>query len=97
MERREKQIKRVERYEEIFDKVSAAARRLDEARGAFDALAPDIEALEAYYTGAEWKRDFAADEAGKLPPELKRGVLSEDAVYDLLEDVARLRGSHNEE
>ena len=97
MERREKQIKRVERYEERFDKVSAAARRLDEARGAFDALAPDIEALEAYYTRAEWKRDFAADEAGKLPPELKRGVLSEDAVYDLLEDVARLRGSHNEE
>ena len=28
---------------------------------------------------------FALDEKGKLPKELKRGVLSEDAIYDLLE------------
>ena len=30
--------------------------------------------------------DFEADEAGKLPPDLKRGVLSEDGVYDILSD-----------
>ncbi len=29
-------------------------------------------------------KDFEADEAGKLPEGLKRGVLSEDAVYDLI-------------
>lgn len=28
--------------------------------------------------------DFEADEAGLLPADLKRGVLSEDAVYDLI-------------
>ncbi len=31
-------------------------------------------------------KDFEADEAGKLPSDLKRGVLSEDAVYDLIID-----------
>ena len=41
--------------------------------------------LEKYYTSDAWKRDFAADEAGLLPMELKRGVLSEDGIYDLLE------------
>ncbi|MBK6087256.1 DUF4298 domain-containing protein, partial [Ruminococcus difficilis] len=30
--------------------------------------------------------DFAADEAGLLPKGLKRGVLSEDGIYNLLEE-----------
>ena len=30
------------------------------------------------------------DEAGKLPKDLKRGVLSEDAVYDLITDHEHL-------
>ena len=30
------------------------------------------------------KMESYLDEAGKLPADLKRGVLSEDAVYDLL-------------
>jgi hypothetical protein len=31
-------------------------------------------------------KDYEDDEAGKLPEDLKRGVLSEDAVYNLLTD-----------
>ena len=30
--------------------------------------------------------DFEADEAGLLPPDLKRGFLSEDGIYNLLGD-----------
>ena len=41
--------------------------------------------LEAYYTGPLWRADYEDDCAGKLPPDVKRGVLSEDAVYTLLE------------
>ncbi|MBR4716414.1 MAG: DUF4298 domain-containing protein, partial [Bacteroidales bacterium] len=37
------------------------------------------------YGSEEWKQDFAADEVGRLPKEMKRGVLSEDAVWNLLE------------
>ena len=44
-----------------------------------------ISGLEAYYASAEWKQDFEADEAGLLPQKLKRGVLSEDGLYALLE------------
>ena len=40
--------------------------------------------MELYYTGGQWQKDFTDDEAGKLPRDLKRGVLSEDAVYDFL-------------
>lgn len=44
-----------------------------------------LRVLSDYYGSAAWKRDFAADEAGRLPAGLKRGVLSEDGVYHLLE------------
>ena len=46
--------------------------------------------LDAYYTGEDWLKDFEDDEKGKFPPELKRGVLSEDAVYDLLTEDRQL-------
>lgn len=91
MERKNKRILRIERYEEIYDKLSRSVCDAESALEALEALAPELAELEAYYTGPEWKKDFAADEEGKLPPELKRGVLSEDGVYDLLAEAARLR------
>jgi hypothetical protein len=42
--------------------------------------------LSDYYNSDAWKRDFAADEAGLLPKDLKRGVLYEDGIYALLEE-----------
>ena len=40
--------------------------------------------LAEYYFGPLWRQDFEADEAGLLPPGLKRGVLAEDTLYNLL-------------
>ena len=44
-----------------------------------------IQELEAYYTSQQWKDDFALDEEGKFPKWLKKGVLSEDGIYNMLE------------
>lgn len=41
--------------------------------------------LDAHYTFGEWQEDYEADEGDKFPPDLKRGVLSQDARFDLLE------------
>ena len=46
---------------------------------------PKIKKLEEYYTSKLWKDDLALDEAGKLPKDLKRGVLSQDGIYNILE------------
>ena len=43
--------------------------------------------LRRYYEGGQWLRDYALDEAGLLPRQLKRGVLSQDGVYDLLTEL----------
>ena len=50
----------------------------------FRSIQQKIEELEAYYTGKKWMKDYEDYEAGKIPKDLPCGVLSEDAVYDLL-------------
>ena len=37
------------------------------------------------YTSQQLKDDLAADEAGDFPEKLKRGVLSEDGIWNVLE------------
>ena len=70
-------IRRVEKYEQLFD---AAAACPDEEK---------LRLLDAYYTSGKWREDYEADERGELPPDLKRGILSQDALYDLLEHMSR--------
>ena len=82
---------RITRYEEILDRVNEASRLMEDALEAYDAVQEDLQALERYYTGPEWKADHAADEVGLLPADLKRGVLSEDGIYHTLERCGELR------
>ena len=56
----------------------------------YEAVQEDITALEQYYGSEVWKQDFADDEAGRLPTDLKRGVLSEDGIWNLLSDAREL-------
>ena len=55
-----------------------------EALSSYDGALEKLKEVSDYYGSVQWMRDFEADEAGKLPKDLKRGVLSEDAVYDLI-------------
>lgn len=43
--------------------------------------------LMDYYFGGQWLADYQADERGELPEDLKRGVLSEDGVWNLLSEL----------
>ena len=44
----------------------------------------DVRILGEYSDSGRWLEDFEADEAGMLPADLPRGVLSEDALYNAL-------------
>ena len=50
----------------------------------------DYEVLREYMDSGRWRKDYEADEKGKLPAGMKRGVLSQDGLYDLLADAAEL-------
>lgn len=86
-----KRIDRITRMETLYDKSQAVVNRLSQALEDFTALQADLDELEAYYTSPQWRKDFEADEAGKLPKDLKRGVLSEDGLWNLLEDYHQLK------
>ena len=78
------QIERIQHYEMLLDRVAPVLGNLEEALDAFDGIQDDVNELAAYYEDDDWREDFEADEAGKLPKDLKRGVLSEDGIYDVL-------------
>ena len=65
-------------------------KRLDTALDKWEAVQEAIAVLKRYYGSDQWRQDFADDEAGLLPDGLKRGVLSEDGIWDLLNNVNEL-------
>ncbi len=85
------QLTRIETMENKLDAAIAAVHALERALDEYAAAAEDIRELADYLSSAEWRGDLAADEAGLLPSSLKRGVLSEDGIYDLLEENDELR------
>lgn len=50
-----------------------------------------LQELTEYYDNGQWMADYEADEAGLLPPDLKRGILSEDGIYNLLFEIEQMR------
>ncbi|MBQ2690357.1 MAG: DUF4298 domain-containing protein [Solobacterium sp.] len=81
-----KRTERIADMERYLDETRAAVDRMAEALDAYEAVQKGYRKLCGYYGSAQWMGDFAADEAGRLPADLKRGVLSEDGLYDLIMD-----------
>lgn len=74
------QIERIQYMEQLLDFVIKARKEQDKQERIQEA----IRILSEYYGSDEWKQDFADDEAGRLPKDLKRGVLSEDGIWNVL-------------
>ena len=83
--------RRIIEMESRYDRISHALHAAGVCPDRLDSIRNDIQALSQYYEGSLWREDFEADEAGLLPPDLKRGVLSEDGVYDLLSEYDTLK------
>ena len=75
-----KQIERIQYMENLLDFIIEARKEQNKSARIQEA----IRILAEYYGSDDWKRDFADDEAGLLPKELKRGVLSEDGIWNVL-------------
>ena len=84
-------IRRITEMERRYDWVRHVLRASGACPDRLDSVRGDIQALSQYYEGSLWREDFEADEAGLLPKDLKRGVLSEDGVYDLLSEYDTLK------
>ena len=84
------QIQRITQMEDYLNQSAAVVNALAQALEDYLAIQPQLQALSDYYGSSQWYDDLADDEAGRLPSELRRGVLSEDGIYNMLMDHQQL-------
>lgn len=83
--------RRVDAMSEAFEKAERAVCSLKESLEAFRGIEDTVAELDGYMRSGQWLEDYEADEAGKLPGDIRRGVLSQDALYDLLQEYDSVR------
>ena len=83
----EKVITRVKLMEQYMDEVSEVLKNCPESLKENKEIRLKITELENYQKSGQWLLDYKCDERGELPIGLKRGILSEDMLYNLLCDV----------
>lgn len=81
-------IKRIEEMERIFNSLLAAG---PERVWAEPEMQAQLEKLISYYESPLWRNDYEADERGMLPDGLRRGILSEDGIYNFLFEIEQYR------
>ena len=73
----------------MINRITKNEERLDKLLQVIDSLKSskkDLMLLKKYYGSKNWFKDKEAYESGKIP-KIKAGVLSEDAVWNMLEDL----------
>ena len=82
-------IERITKIESKYDDVKPKIEAFEESLSNMKNVLEDVKILSDYYSN-EWRGDFEADEQGKIPNDLKRGVLTEDTLYDLFGDIYQI-------
>lgn len=82
-------IARIEKMERYFDLLCDGVKTGPDFMEKDESLRKVFDELIHYYTGGQWLRDYELDEKGLLPADLKRGVLSQDGVYNLLSEMMK--------
>lgn len=84
-------VTRICEMERRYDELSRATEEINDTLAAFKLLNSDLGILRDYMDSGQWQKDFEADEAGEIPSDVKRGVLSEDGLYNLLQRVEEIQ------
>ncbi|MDO4621272.1 MAG: DUF4298 domain-containing protein, partial [Lachnospiraceae bacterium] len=80
-------IDRVNHMTLIYEQICAILQSEEDAAEKLQEKKAEIEELTAYYEGPLWLEDFDAEREGLFPQDMNRGILTEDAIYDLLCDI----------
>lgn len=76
----------ITKYENILNQFDDKVHELEELMLFFEEHHQDFGKLMNYYYSDQRREDLEDDQQGKLPEDLNRGVLSEDAIYNLYVD-----------
>ena len=80
------QIDRINKYEYILNNSNQIIKNLEKTINDLNNIQSDIKSLNDYYGSSEWYKDIDDDKLGLLPKDINKGILSEDAIYNLLID-----------
>ncbi len=89
---RSEQIERIKKFEEMLTELETLLHKSSPSNDELEAMQESARQLEQYLQSDLWKQDYEDDEKGLLPHDLKRGVLSEDGIYNVLEEYRELLG-----
>ena len=78
------------KQKELIPRIEAMEARYQEVKRVLGELENNLSILRDYMESGQWQKDFEADEAGLIPQDLPREVLSEDALYNLLADAGEI-------
>ena len=81
---KQEMMDRIMKMEQYLDEVSEVWNHCPEEVSKNADLQKKVQELTQYLDGGLWLQDYEADERGELPVDLKRGVLSQDVLYNLL-------------
>ena len=83
-------IERIEINEKRLENIQSMIQKLEEALSSYKENQNDLKKLEKYYGSKNWFKDKKAYEQKQIKP-IKAGVLSEDEVWNTLEELNELR------
>ena len=84
-----KTIDRIRKNEERLDNINTCIKNVENALEKFKKNKKNINMLNKYYGSANWFKDKEAYEKNEIP-RMKAGVLSEDAVWNMNDDIKEL-------
>ncbi|MBQ8610815.1 MAG: DUF4298 domain-containing protein [Oscillospiraceae bacterium] len=80
-------FERINKMEMYFDTVCSAIESESVCRED-PILREAVCKLTEYMVSGAWLEDYRLDEKGMIPPEIKRGVLSQDGLYNALDELS---------
>ena len=83
-------ITRIQEMEDRYHEVTRVLGELDMAIEEYNDFKDELATLKDYMESGQWQKDFEADEAGLVPKDLPREILSEDALYDFLSGADKI-------
>lgn len=83
-------IARIQQMEQYMNEVSDALKNCPGSIKKDAEFCRKVEFLKEYMDSGQWLADYEADERGELPTDLKRGVLSQDGLYNLLSEIQEI-------
>ncbi|WP_157693996.1 DUF4298 domain-containing protein [Neisseria chenwenguii] len=86
----EQRLNQIRQMEQTLNDATELMAKIEQLQEEWKNQQPHIQALLDYYFQGDWRADYEAFDNGKIPQGMSCGVLSEDAVFNLISDQQRL-------